>query len=214
MAQHRSPRIGWLAGLAHAREHRLGRRRLELAREPGRHRPGAEGRRASPTRASSNTVKGKLTCTGPGLPEMAVAMARAMSWPSPGVCAVQAALVTGLPCPRRRNSGRRRARALETGVLTAAVAGVRRLAVAKGGEHWRPAPPLTKAMPHWPINRPQASAMRTAAASWRTCSKPRLEPSAASKIGMMWLPDRVKTCECPPALGRARRDRRRGSNST
>ena len=48
--------------------------------------------------------------------------------------------------------------------------------------------------------------MCTAAASWRTCSKPSLEPSTASKIGMMWLPDRVKTCE-QPASSRARTTR-------
>src|SRR4051812_13778163 len=48
------------------------------------------------------------------------------------------------------------------------------------------------AMPGSPVSRPQASAMCTAAASWRTCTRSMPASSAASKIDMMWLPDSVK----------------------
>ena len=52
--------------------------------------------------------------------------------------------------------------------------------------HWPcPGPPVTSAMPHSPVRRAQASAMCTAAASWRTCTSFRPVPIAASKTGMM-----------------------------
>ena len=63
----------------------------------------------------------------------------------------------------------------------------------------KPAPPLTSAMPHCPVRRPQASAMCTAAASWRTWISFRRVPSAASNSGMMWLPDNVKIVVRPAA---------------
>ena len=44
----------------------------------------------------------------------------------------------------------------------------------------KPAPPLTQAMPHWPVRRPHASAMCTAAASWRTWIS--LQPRADRRI--------------------------------
>ncbi len=63
----------------------------------------------------------------------------------------------------------------------------------------KPAPPLTHAMPHCPVSRPHASAMCTAAASWRTWISRRRVPSAASNSGMMWLPDSVKIVVSPAA---------------
>ena len=48
-----------------------------------------------------------------------------------------------------------------------------------------PGPPVTSAMPHSPVRRAQASAMCTAAASWRTCTSFRPVPMAASNTGMM-----------------------------
>jgi hypothetical protein len=48
------------------------------------------------------------------------------------------------------------------------------------------------AMPGSPVSLPHASAICTAAASWRTCTRSIGRPSAASKRLMMWLPDRVE----------------------
>src|SRR5258706_8255025 len=47
-------------------------------------------------------------------------------------------------------------------------------------------------MPVSPVIRAYASAMCTAAASWRTWTRSIPASSAASKTGMMWLPDSVK----------------------
>src|SRR5258706_7626161 len=47
-------------------------------------------------------------------------------------------------------------------------------------------------MPVSPVIRAYASAMCTAAASWRTWTRSMPASSAASKTGMMWLPDNVK----------------------
>ena len=51
----------------------------------------------------------------------------------------------------------------------------------------------------WPVRRPQASAMCTAAASWRTWMSLSRVPIAASNSGMMWLPDSVKMVVRPAA---------------
>ena len=63
----------------------------------------------------------------------------------------------------------------------------------------KPGPPVTSAMPHWPVSRPQASAMCTAAASWRTWISLSRVPIAASNSGMMWLPESVKIVVRPAA---------------
>ena len=57
-----------------------------------------------------------------------------------------------------------------------------------------PGPPVTMAMPGSPVSRPHASAICTAAASWRTCTRSSFVSSAASKSDIMWLPDSVNTC--------------------
>src|SRR5882724_1223708 len=52
-------------------------------------------------------------------------------------------------------------------------------------------------MPQSPVSRPHASAMWTAAASWRTCTRSSFASIAASKIDMMWLPESVNTRDAP-----------------
>src|SRR3954471_18230109 len=58
-------------------------------------------------------------------------------------------------------------------------------------------------MPTSPVSRAHASAMCTAAASWRTCTSSMPASSAASKTGMMWLPDSVKMRATPAWLSAA-----------
>jgi hypothetical protein len=60
-----------------------------------------------------------------------------------------------------------------------------------------PGPPVTRATPTSPVSRAQASAMCTAAASWRVWISRIPLPSSASNTGMMWLPDSVKTIFTP-----------------
>src|SRR3954466_11135947 len=52
-------------------------------------------------------------------------------------------------------------------------------------------------MPGLPVSRPHASAMCTAAASCRTCTRSSFASIAASKIDMMWLPESVNTRSHP-----------------
>src|SRR5437868_15320397 len=52
-------------------------------------------------------------------------------------------------------------------------------------------------MPALPVRRPHASAMCTAAASCRTCTRSSFASIAASKIDMMWLPESVNTRSQP-----------------
>ena len=152
---------------------------------------------------SSKRSNGRLRCTGPVRPDRARRTALATSVPRAAAePAVQDALATGAAisawrsswkaprpisftpaCPDSSTSGDSAAWA----VHSAAAALV------------KPAPPLTQTMPHCPVRRPQASAMCTAAASWRTWMSFKPVPSAASNRGMMWLPDSVKTVRSPAA---------------
>ena len=78
----------------------------------------------------------------------------------------------------------------------AAIPGPARSYSAAAALAW-PGPPVTIAMPGSPVSRPQASAMCTAAASWRVCTSVCPVSIAASNSDMMWLPDSVKIVSWP-----------------
>ncbi len=160
----------------------------------------SEGRSST---LSSSRSNGRLRCTGPGRPERAMRTASASSVPS--VAAERAthdALVTGAAISAWRSSWKApRPTSLSPACPDSSTSGdspacaVHSAAAALV----KPAPPLTHTMPHWPVRRPHASAMCTAAASWRTWISLRRVPIAASNSGMMWLPDSVKMVVRPAA---------------
>ncbi len=140
------------------------------------------------TRSSSRS-DGRLKCTGPGRPDVAIRIALPRSWPSVAAdVAVHDALVTGaaisacrISWKPPRPSSHVAACPDSSTIGDSAPSAVNSAPTALA---W-PGPPVTSAMPASPVSRPHASAMWTAAASWRTCTRSRSVSSAASKIDMM-----------------------------
>ena len=140
------------------------------------------------TRSSSRS-DGRLKCTGPGRPEVAIRIALSRSWPRVAAdVATQDTLVTGAAisaCRISWNPPRPSSQVAacpdSSTIGDSAPSAVKRAPTALA---W-PGPPVTRAMPASPVSRPHASAMWTAAASWRTCTRSSLASSAASKIDMM-----------------------------
>ena len=60
-----------------------------------------------------------------------------------------------------------------------------------------PGAAVSMATPIWPVTWAQASAMNTAAASWRTCTMRMPASMQASYSGMIWLPERLKIVVTP-----------------
>ena len=152
------------------------------------------GRSESDTSHSSdNTSPGNATCTGPGRPLRANRIARARSWPSlDGSDAVHDALAIrpaisacGIswkaPCPSRERGEQPLRTTSGDSAMAATYIEVSVLV--------NPGPAVTRAIPGSPVNRPQASAMWTAAASCRTWINSIPLPIVASKTGMIWLPE-------------------------
>ena len=125
----------------------------------------------SSMRASSRS-DGRLTCTGPRRPDSAMRMASPISRPRVvTLSAVHDAFVTGFAISAWRNSWKPPRSSSQVAACpdssTIGDSAASAVYSAPTALAW-PGPPVTSAMPASPVSRPCASAMCTAAASWRT----------------------------------------------